>query len=90
MNRIPYTAGYVVAMIAGIILSVLFIRIGMGAWGLVLGQFIAQVFYNNWKWPSYVMKELNMSYFPALISGFRWLLLSIAARSTNFFEAWRR
>lgn len=71
MNEIPYVKGYIVAAVLGIIFSVLFINVlGIGAWGLVLGQFVAQIIYNNWKWPKYLAEKLQSNYFNLLKSGF--------------------
>lgn len=59
-NRIPYVAAYVLSAAAGMALSYAFAGwLGMGAIGIVLGQMLSQLAYNNWKWPRFVMRELG-------------------------------
>ena len=63
MNEIPYMWGYIVAAVLGTGLVCLFSGVlGMGAWGIILGQALSQVVYNNWKWPIYLCKKLGTSY----------------------------
>lgn len=63
MNEIPYVNGYVSAAFFGVIFSyALSGPVGWGSWGLVIGQSISQVMYNNWKWPMYLAKKLNTTY----------------------------
>ncbi len=70
MNEIPYMWGYIIAAVAGSGLVCLFCGVfGMGAWGIVLGQAISQLVYNNWKWPSYLCKKLGFSYRTCLAEG---------------------
>ena len=33
--------------------------IGMGLWGMILAPGIAQLAYQNWRWPSMVIRELR-------------------------------
>lgn len=78
-NRIPYFKGYIVAAVAGIALSsVLCGILQLGAWGLVLGQALPQLVYNNWKWPRFVLKELNTNIGETLWDGFAWWRSKIA------------
>lgn len=75
MNEIPYFKAYLASTVAGICLScVLCGTAGMGAWGLVLGQAIPQLLYNNWHWPKYVLDRVEVTYFEALAGGARWWL----------------
>lgn len=70
-NEIPYVKGYVVAAVLGVILSYIFSGyLGCGAWGLVLGQALSQLIYNNWRWPLYLARKLNSSYFELMGWGF--------------------
>ena len=72
-NRIPYFKGYIFAAIVGIVLSSVFCGVfQLGAWGLVLGQALPQLAYNNWKWPHFVLKELNTNIKEMLRDGFIW------------------
>ena len=34
----------------------------MGAWGIVCGQALSQVVYNNWKWPMYLCGKIGTTY----------------------------
>ena len=69
MNEIPYVKGYVTAAIAGVLLSfVLSAHVGLGEWGLVIGQAIPQALYNNWKWPVYLAHKLKATYFALLVA----------------------
>lgn len=71
-NRIPYTKAFVVSSCAGVCLSTILLRISNGSiYGLILGQFIAQVVYNNWKWPREAARRLKSTYFGLLYNGFR-------------------
>lgn len=72
-NRIPYLRGYLCAAICGIVFSVVLVGFtDLGVWGLVLGPMISQLLYNNWKWPSYVMRELGTTYLSVLADGMRY------------------
>ena len=58
-NKIPFFIPSLVSGAATIALLVLFLKpFGMGMWGLILAPGIAQLAYQNWKWPSVVIKEL--------------------------------
>lgn len=73
MNEIPYFKAYLASTAAGICLSsVLCGSLGMGAWGLVLGQAVPQLLYNNWRWPKFVLDRINSTYPRVLASGTRW------------------
>lgn len=63
MNEIPYMKGYLVAAGLGILLVYLFTGVlGFGAWGIVVGQGISQIVYNNWRWPRYLCDRIGVSY----------------------------
>lgn len=63
MNEIPYMLGYIVAAVLGVVVSIVLLMIdGIGVWSLVLGPLIAQLIYNNWKWPLYLSKKLELPY----------------------------
>lgn len=73
MNEIPYFKAYLISTFAGLILSCIFCAyFKLGAWGLVLGQMIPQLAYNNWHWPMYVMKKINSTYFSTVVAGLQW------------------
>lgn len=73
MNVIPYFKAYLVSTAAGICVScVLCGAFSWGAWGLVVGQAIPQLCYNNWHWPQYVLKRTGLGYVQAIHSGLDW------------------
>ena len=70
MNEIPYMVGFIVATALGTCLVGLMCGLfGMGAWGIVLGQALSQVVYNNWKWPMYLCEKLGFTYRACLRDG---------------------
>lgn len=59
-NRIPFFIPSLLSGAAALILMWLMIGpLDMGIWGLVLGPALAQLAYQNWKWPSMVVKEIG-------------------------------
>ncbi len=85
MNEIPYMWGYIVAAAVGTGLVFLLCGVfGMGAWGIVLGQVISQLAYNNWKWPIYLCRKLGFSYLWCLregVAGWKERLWNLRRRS---------
>lgn len=70
-NRIPYTKAFVVSSCVGVLLSMILLVLFNGSiYGLIAGQFIAQVSYNNWKWPREAACRLKATYFSLLYNGF--------------------
>ena len=58
-NKIPFFIPSLVSGAATVLLLWLFLDpLRMGIWGLILAPGIAQLAYQNWKWPSVVIKEL--------------------------------
>lgn len=58
-NKIPFFIPSLVSGAATVILLWVFLSpLHMGIWGLILAPGIAQLAYQNWKWPSVVIKEL--------------------------------
>ncbi len=58
-NKIPFFIPSLVSGAATVALLWLFLSpLHMGIWGLILAPGIAQLAYQNWKWPSVVIKEL--------------------------------
>ena len=58
-NKIPFFIPSLVSGAATILLLWLFLGpLNMGTWGLILAPGLAQLAYQNWKWPSVVIKEL--------------------------------
>lgn len=81
MNEIPYFKAYIISTAAGIGLSCLLCgAFGLGVWGLLLGQFVPQLVYNNWRWPSYILRRLGMTYIGTLRAGTRWWAVKLLGR----------
>lgn len=58
-NKIPFFIPSLVSGAATVLLLWLFLSpFHWGIWGLILAPGIAQIAYQNWKWPSVVIKEL--------------------------------
>lgn len=63
-NKIPYYKAYFFSACIAICTSVIILSLtNWGIWGLILSNCIVQLFYNNWKWPKYVCKELKSNLF---------------------------
>lgn len=70
MNEIPYMWGYIVAAALGTGFACVLCGVfGMGAWGIILGQALSQIIYNNWKWPVYLCGKLGTTYRGVLAEG---------------------
>lgn len=78
MNTIPYMPAYLISAVIGLALSyVLAGPIGLGAWGIILGQAVVQLVYNNWRWPLWITRKLNTTYTDMLVRGIKWWLHAI-------------
>lgn len=81
-NRIPYVKAYLGSVVLGLILSVVFASaLHWGTAGIIAGQFVSQAIYNNWKWPKYVLSELNLSYSRMMRDGISMWLRSFKEKS---------
>lgn len=59
-NEVPFFKASLISAAATLILLVIgVVWLDLGLWGMVLAPAIAQGVYQNWKWPSVVIKELN-------------------------------
>lgn len=66
-NRVPYMPAFVISSVVGVFLSILLIEVfDLKVWGLVLGPILAQLVYNNWKWPKIVCVNILNSSLPSL------------------------
>lgn len=58
-NKIPFFIPSLVSGVATVILLWTFLSpLQLGLWGMILAPGIAQLAYQNWKWPSMIIKEL--------------------------------
>lgn len=81
MNEVPYMMGYLVAAVLGSVLSWFFTGVlAWGAWGIVLGQALSQIAYNNWRWPKYLCASIGITYPVLLREGSRFWLAKIKRR----------
>ncbi len=59
-NRIPFFIPSLLSGLATIVLMWIFLsQTNLGIWGLILAPGIAQLAYQNWKWPTMVIRELR-------------------------------
>ena len=66
-NHVPYATSFVFSAVLGVALSVVFLILSGGSvLGLVAGQAIAQLVYNNWKWPHEAGRLYDTTY-PCLL-----------------------
>lgn len=57
-NRIPFFIPSLLSGAGTVVLMLLFMRVfDWGLWGAILAPGVAQLVYQNWKWPSVVIKE---------------------------------
>lgn len=80
-NRIPYMWPFLISAGLGVAASYLFLNLmGGSIYGLVLGQALVQLAYNNWKWPREAAKRLGTTYSVLMASGFKSLAAMAKAR----------
>lgn len=59
-NKIPFMWPSLISGAATIVLLLLMLKVGeWGIWGMILAPGIAQLAYQNWRWPSMVIQELR-------------------------------
>lgn len=80
-NRIPYMWPFLISAGLGVVASYLLLNLmGGSIFGLVLGQGLVQLAYNNWKWPHEAAKRLGTTYPRLMAGGFRSLTALAKAR----------
>jgi O-antigen/teichoic acid export membrane protein len=63
-NRLPYVKSFVISSIFTIIFELLLLSLtNLGIWSLLVGPIFVQLVYNNWRWPIFVLNELNINIF---------------------------
>lgn len=61
-NKVVPIAASIIPGIFIVLLNFLFFEFThLGIWGVILAPALCQIAYNNWKWPTVVLKELQMS-----------------------------
>ena len=77
-NQVPYYKSYLLFGIVGVFLSVaIIIKLQLGVWGLIIGQFLAQLMYNFWKWPLVVYSILEINWLEFVKMGIESIHLTI-------------
>lgn len=83
MNEIPYMKSYIVAALGGLFFVYVFCEIlGLGVWGVILGQVVSQVVYNNWHWPVYLCRKIGFTYFALWREGLSFWRSKFSKRQT--------
>lgn len=70
-NRIPYVKAFLFSSVSMVIVAVVLLNYTeLGVWALVLSPMLVELCYDNWYWPKFVLKELNMKFYEIFILGF--------------------
>ena len=70
-NRVVPIAASIIPGFFIVLFSYLFLKYTqMGIWGLIIAQGVCQLAYNNWKWPMVVMKDLKITPYYIIKTGF--------------------
>jgi O-antigen/teichoic acid export membrane protein len=60
-NEVPYVKSSIITALATLVLLFGFLQFTtLGVWGMILAPALAQVIYQDWKWPLYIKKDLNV------------------------------
>ena len=60
-NKVPFVAaGLISGAVIGIFMYLALRFTSLGLLGVVMSQGVVQLAYNNWKWPKYVLADLNV------------------------------
>lgn len=71
MNHLPYVKAYILSSACGLALSFVLISFApFGIYGYILSIAFVQLCYNNWRWPLYLSKQLNVSLRKIVSQGF--------------------
>lgn len=73
-NEVPYIKAFIAFAVAGTALSAALSALGLGVWGLIVGQLASQMAFNNWYWVRYVCRWFDCGYVALLREGFGKLL----------------
>ena len=77
-NEIPFVGASIFSGLGVVIVALInILYFNLGIWGMLLAQFIVQLAYNNWYWPVYVMRDLNMGVNDILHLGFDGVCLMV-------------
>lgn len=60
-NEVPFAKASVISGLASVVLLFISLKFtNIGIWGMILAPGIAQIVYQNWKWPLMVIKDLDI------------------------------
>ncbi len=61
-NELPFYKAFVISAVFSFTVSILLVKkFDWGTIGLVAGQLIVNLMYNDWKWPLYTLKMINLN-----------------------------
>ena len=84
-NRIPYVKAFIISSLITVISEFILLKYtNLNEWSLLLGPLLVQLSYNNWKWPLFVMKELNTNIYEMVKIGFQQVFIMIK----HFNKVW--
>jgi hypothetical protein len=71
-NEVPFAKASILSGLASVALLFVFLKFTtIGIWGMVLAPGIAQIVYQNWKWPYMVIKDLDIKFRDYFSSAFK-------------------
>lgn len=69
-NKVPFVRASLFSGLGIVISSFIILKYtNLGVMGILIVQFIIQLSYNNWKWPSKVLKDLETNYYELFVLG---------------------
>ena len=70
-NEVPFAKASIISGLASVALLYVSLKFTtIGIWGMILAPGIAQIVYQNWKWPLMVIKDLDIKFKDYFISAF--------------------
>lgn len=85
-NQIPYMKSFIISSLLGALLAWALMQFAqMGSHGLILGQAVVQLAYNNWKWPRAAAARLNITFKELVLTGCKSWIQSFHQRLFSVF-----
>lgn len=79
-NKIPFVKASLISGMFIVLFSFLSLEFtSLGLLGVILAQGLVQLVYNNWKWPKWVLDDLEMKPLNVLVRGFDYFTFRIKA-----------
>lgn len=74
-NKVPFVGAAIYSGIGVVILTILLMKFTvLGLWGLIIGQGVVQLAYNNWYWVYYICKKHKVNYFETIKIGYNYFI----------------